>query len=447
MIAKFKSKVMNKLRIENIHAREILDSRGTPTVEVDIRLSGDVFGLASVPSGASTGAFEACELRDRDKNRYKGKGVLQAVRNVNETIKDQLVGREVEPSLNGQREIDEILINLDGTKNKSKLGANAILGVSLALARAFAVARQEPLYKFLTSHLMSHASYVLPVPMMNILNGGKHALDSVDLQEFMIMPIGLPSFGEALRACSEVYQTLKSLLHEQGLNTSVGDEGGFAPTLHENKEAIEIILKAIEKAGYKISSEFFLTIDAASTELYKDGKYVLAKEGKILSSDQMIDFYGKWVKDYPIFSIEDPLSEEDWNGWTNITRALGDKVQIVGDDLFVTNKERLQRGISSHTANAILIKLNQIGTLTETLETMSLARKNNYNCVISHRSGETEDTFISDLCVGTSAGQIKTGAPSRTDRIAKYNQLLRIEEMLGKEAGYAGRDLVAVCKK
>lgn len=439
-------------KIENIHAREILDSRGTPTVEVDVELSNCVLGRASVPSGASTGAFEAVELRDGDKKRYKGKGVLKAVSNVNEVIASKLKNKEIKLNLEGQKEIDELLINLDGTENKSKLGANAILGVSLALARAISQARHEYLYQFLSTRQQSSVvggpmSVVLPVPMMNILNGGKHALDSVDLQEFMIMPIGLMSFSEALRACSEVYQSLKTLLHSKGLSTSVGDEGGFAPSLKANEEAIEIILEAIEKTGYKCGTEFFITIDAASTELYKEGKYVLAKEGKILTSDQMVDFYAKWIKNYPIYSIEDPLSEEDWQGWQNVTKALGSNVQIIGDDLFVTNIRRLERGVKEKCANSILIKLNQIGTLTETLNTMSYAKKNNYTCVVSHRSGETEDSFISDLSVATSNGQIKTGAPARTDRVAKYNQLLRIEELLGKDAKYAGTDLLNTTMK
>ena len=436
-----------KAKIENIKAREILDSRGTPTIEVEVELEKCHIGRASVPSGASTGAFEAVELRDGDKNRYHGKGVLKAVANVNEKIKTKLIGKEVELSLDGQNEVDELLIELDSTENKSNLGANAILGVSLALARAIAIARHEHLYQFLLQSPISNLqSPTLPVPMMNILNGGKHALDSVDLQEFMIMPIGLKSFSDALRACSEVYHSLKLLLHSKGLSTSVGDEGGFAPSLKANSDAIELILEAIEKAGYKCGSDFYITIDAASTELHKQGKYVLAKEGKILTSDQMIDLYSQWVKDYPIFSIEDPLSEEDWQGWVNLTRELGAKVQIVGDDLFVTNIKRLERGVSEHCANSILIKLNQIGTLTETLRTMQYAAQNNYSTVVSHRSGETEDAFISDLAVGASSGQIKTGAPARTDRVAKYNQLLRIEELLGKDAKYAGKQLLLITK-
>ena len=437
-------------KIENIHAREILDSRGNPTVEVEVELSNCNIGIAAVPSGASTGAFEAVELRDGDKKRYSGKGVLKAVQNVNEFISKKILNKEIKLNLEGQKEIDNLLVELDGTENKNKLGANAILGVSLALARAISNATHKPLYRFLNEKdderrtTNDEQRYVLPVPMMNILNGGKHALDSVDLQEFMIMPIGAPSFSEALRWCAEVYHTLKSNLHSKGMNTSIGDEGGFAPSLNTNKEAIEIILRAIDKAGYKTGRDFYITIDAASTELYKEGKYVLEKEGKILTSEQMVDFYSKWVSEYPIFSIEDPLSEDDWEGWANITKVLGDKVQIVGDDLFVTNVERLKRGVSEKCANSILIKLNQIGTLTETLETMAYAKSKNYRCVVSHRSGETEDTFISDLSVATSCGQIKTGAPARTDRIAKYNQLLRIEEQLGKDAVYGGEALISV---
>ena len=436
---------MSKVRIENICAREILDSRGLPTIEVEVLLTGSIASRASVPSGASTGAFEAVELRDGDKGRYKGKGVLKAVQNVNGIIAPKLIGREITTDAESQRLIDNFLIELDGTDNKSKLGANAILGVSLSLARAIACARHEPLYEFLYQNLGQKSSYLLPVPMMNILNGGKHALDSVDMQEFMIMPIGLSSFKEAIRACSEVYYSLKSILYSKGLNTSVGDEGGFAPSLKENKNAIELILKAIEGAGYKTGIDFFITLDVASTELYKDGKYILKKEGKTFTSNEMIDFYSKWVNDYPIFSIEDPLSEEDWNGWTNITKVIGEKVQLVGDDLFVTNVKRLEKGVNKKAANSILIKLNQIGTLSETLDTIAYAKSKSFNCVVSHRSGETEDTFISDLVVGTACGQIKTGAPARTDRVAKYNQLLRIEEQLGKDAIYAGKKLQLLC--
>lgn len=430
---------MEKTKIENIHAREILDSRGTPTIEVEVELSDCKIGRAAVPSGASTGAFEAVELRDGDKSRYHGKGVQKAVSNVNEKISKVFKGKEIDVSFKTQEEVDKALIELDGSPNKGNLGANAILGVSLALARALATTSHKPLYKFLSE---GTDKYQLPVPMMNVLNGGKHALDSVDLQEFMIMPIGLNNFSDAVRATCEVYKNLKSLLHSKGLSTSVGDEGGFAPSLKANKEAIEILLEAIEKTGYKAGSDFYITIDAASTELLKDGKYVLAKEGKILTSDQMIEFYADWVKQYPIFSIEDPLGEEDWEGWKNITQEIGNKVQIVGDDLFVTNVTRLERGIKEKSANSILIKLNQIGTLTETLNAMSLGAENGIRSVVSHRSGETEDTFISDLSVATSCGQIKTGAPARTDRVAKYNQLLRIEEQLGSKAEYFGNKLL-----
>lgn len=450
---KGKITMSGKLKIQSIHGREIIDSRGNPTIEVDVVLSDGSTGRASVPSGASTGAFEAVELRDGDKKRFLGKGVLKAVNNVNEIIAKKLNGYELIPSMDSQKDIDGILINLDGTENKEKLGANAILGVSLALCRAMANVLHLPLYEFISRGSLQqtptggqHGSYILPVPMMNILNGGKHALDSVDLQEFMIMPVGLKSFSDAVRACIEVYHSLKSILKTKGLNTSIGDEGGFAPSLKENKEAIELILQAIEKAGFKPAQDFQITIDAASTELYKEGKYVLAKEGKIFDSDQMIGFYASWLKQYPIFSLEDPLAEEDWSGWKNITKELGSKVQIVGDDLFVTNIKRLQRGINENCANAILIKLNQIGTLTETLQTMALAYSKNYKCVISHRSGETEDPFIADLVVSTCAGQIKTGAPARTDRVAKYNQLLRIEEELGNNATYAGEKLQSICK-
>ena len=435
-------------KITDIHAREILDSRGNPTVEVELVLDSKYNGQAAVPSGASTGAFEAVELRDGDKKRYLGKGVLKAVKNVNEIIKNELTGKEINLDFNSQKEIDKILIELDGTDNKGNLGANAILGVSLALTRAISNGLNLKLYEFIGRGLpWQTPTFVLPVPMMNILNGGKHALDSVDLQEFMIMPIGAGSFSDALRWCAEVYHCLKSILHSKGLNTSVGDEGGFAPSLRANEEAIELILSAVEKTGYKIGRDFFITIDAASTELYKEGKYVLAKEGKILSAEQMIDFYSKWVKNYPIFSIEDPIAEDDWEGWEQITSILGSKVQLVGDDLFVTNIKRLQRGVKEKCANSILIKLNQIGTLTETLETMQYASANNYKCVVSHRSGETEDTFISDLAVATSCGQIKTGAPCRTDRVAKYNQLLRIEEKLGRNAVYGGSTLNVICNK
>lgn len=420
------------MEIISVLAREILDSRANPTLEVDILLADGSFGRAAVPSGASTGAFEACELRDEDKNRYQGKGVCIAVDNVNEIIAENLIGLDA----SNQAEIDHYLINLDGTDNKSKLGANAILGVSLANAVAAANACQLPLY----AYLGGPNARTLPVPMLNILNGGKHALDSVDLQEFMVMPTGAKSFAEALRMGAEIYHALKSVLKASGFATSIGDEGGFAPSLKANEEAIEIILKAIEKAQLKPGRDIMLAIDAASTELYdsKTKTYHLAKEGKKLSGSEMIDFYEKWIKQYPIVSIEDGFAEEDWSTWKEATSRLGSRVQLVGDDLFVTNTARLARGIKDNTANSILIKVNQIGTLTETLNAIELAKRNKYTTVISHRSGETEDTFIADLAVATNSGQIKTGAPCRSDRVAKYNQLLRIEENLGPQAIYPG---------
>jgi enolase len=414
--------------IEGILAREVLDSRGNPTVEVEVYLDDGAFGRAAVPSGASTGAFEACELRDEDKSRYLGKGVLNAVENVNGEIAEALVGLDATQ----QSEIDNLLICLDGTDTKSRLGANAILGASLAVACAAAESSGLPLY----AYLGGPNARTLPVPMMNILNGGKHALDSVDLQEFMVMPVGARSFAEGLRMGTEVYHALKSVLKSSGHSTSIGDEGGFAPSLKANEEAIEVILKAIEKAGFKPGSDLMLAIDAASTELYIDGKYDLAKEGRKLSGTEMIDFYENWIRQYPIISIEDGFAEEDWATWNQATARLGSKVQLVGDDLFVTNTSRLARGISENTANSILIKVNQIGTLTETMNAIQMATKSGYTSVISHRSGETEDTFIADLAVATNAGQIKTGAPCRSDRVAKYNQLLRIEEYLGSQAIY-----------
>ena len=432
--------------IEGILAREILDSRGNPTVEVEVYLEDGAFGRAAVPSGASTGAFEACELRDDDKSRYLGKGVLNAVENVNGEIAEALVGLDATQ----QSEIDNLLICLDGTDTKSRLGANAILGASLAVACAAAESSGLPLY----AYLGGPNARTLPVPMMNILNGGKHALDSVDLQEFMVMPVGARSFGEGLRMGTEVYHALKSVLKSSGHSTSIGDEGGFAPSLKANEEAIEVILKAIEKAGFKAGSEIQLAIDAASTELFIDGKYDLAKEGRKLSGTEMIDFYENWIRQYPIISIEDGFAEEDWATWKEATTRLGSKVQLVGDDLFVTNTSRLARGISENTANSILIKVNQIGTLTETMNAIAMATRSGYTSVISHRSGETEDTFIADLAVATNAGQIKTGAPCRSDRVAKYNQLLRIEEYLGSQAIYPGssaffnlkqQNLKAVC--
>lgn len=420
------------LMIEDIWAREILDSRGNPTVEVEVRLSDGSAGMAGVPSGASTGAFEACELRDEDENRYLGKGVLKAVQNVNETIAPELIG--MDPTY--QAEIDNLLIDLDGTDNKSKLGANAILGVSLAVAKAAAQASGLPLYQYLGGP----NARTLPVPMMNILNGGKHALDSVDLQEFMVMPVGASSFSEALRWGAETFHALKSVLKKAGMATSVGDEGGFAPSLKNNAEAIEKILKAVEMTGLKAGKDLFIAIDAASTELYdaKAKTYTLEKEGKTLTGSQMVDLYESWVNQYPIISIEDGFAEEDWDTWAEASKRLNQRVQLVGDDLFVTNTERLLRGIKSKTANSILIKVNQIGTLTETLNAIEMAKRAGYTTVISHRSGETEDTTIADLAVATNAGQIKTGAPSRSDRVAKYNQLLRIEEELAEQAIYGG---------
>ncbi|MDN5345006.1 MAG: enolase [Clostridia bacterium] len=416
--------------INDIYAREILDSRGNPTVEVEVYLESGGWGRAAVPSGASTGAYEAVELRDKDEKRYGGKGVLDAVNNVNAVIAPELVGSDALD----QREIDRQLIELDGTPNKGKLGANAILGVSLAVAKAAADALGLPLYRYLGGV----NAHTLPVPMMNILNGGKHADNNVDLQEFMVMPAGAGDFAGALRMGAEVFHSLKAVLQGKGLNTAVGDEGGFAPNLRSNVEAIEVILEAIAKAGYEPGKDCFIALDPAATELYKDGKYVFAGEGVTRTSAEMIDFYAGLVEKYPIISIEDGLAEDDWEGWQALTKRLGQKVQLVGDDLFVTNTERLSRGIAMGAANAILIKVNQIGTLTETLEAIEMAKKAGYTAVVSHRSGETEDTTIADIVVAINAGQIKTGAPSRTDRVAKYNQLLRIEEELDAAALYPG---------
>ena len=418
--------------IVDVLAREILDSRSFPTVEVEVYLEDGTVGRAAVPSGASTGVFEAVELRDGDKERFNGKGVLQAVKNVNEVIADELIG------LNAldQTFIDKTLIELDGTKNKGKLGANAILGVSLAVARAAANFLGLPLYQYVGGV----NAKVLPVPMMNIINGGEHADNSVDLQEFMIMPVGAESFQEALRMCSQVYHALKSLLNEKGYSTGVGDEGGFAPDLKSNEEAIEVIIEAIKKAGFEPGKDMFIALDPASSEFFEDGKYVLKHEGKTLSPEEMVGFYENLVNKYPIISIEDGMAEEDYEGWKIMTERLGNKIQLVGDDLFVTNTERLKMGIEMGIANSILIKLNQIGTLTETLNAIEMANRAGYTAVISHRSGETEDTTIADLVVGVNAGLIKTGSASRTDRICKYNQLLRIEEMLGDAAQYAGMD-------
>ncbi|GIM29490.1 enolase [Clostridium polyendosporum] len=418
------------VEIVDVVARQILDSRCFPTVEVEVVLEDGTIGRAAVPSGASTGAFEAVELRDDDKSKYLGKGVLKAVQNVNEAIATELIGMNVfEQTL-----IDKTLIELDATENKGKLGANAILGVSLATAQAAANYLGLPLYQYIGGV----NAKVLPVPMMNIINGGKHADNSVDLQEFMIMPVGAPSFSEALRMGAEVYHSLKKLLNDKGYATGIGDEGGFAPNLKSNEEAITVILEAIEKAGYKPGQDIYIAIDAASSEYYKDGKYVLENEGKTLTPAEMVDFYGAWVAKYPIISIEDGMAEEDWEGWKILTEKLGGKVQLVGDDLFVTNTTRLTTGIEKGVANSILIKLNQIGTLTETLNSIEMANRAGYTAVVSHRSGETEDTTISDLVVAVNAGQIKTGAPARSERVAKYNQLLRIEENLDEVAEYRG---------
>lgn len=413
------------LEIMDIVAREVLDSRGNPTVEVEVFTDRSA-GRAIVPSGASTGAFEAVELRDNNKDFFNGKGVTKAVENVNTIIADELIGMNALC----QRKIDAAMIALDGTKNKEKLGANAILGVSLAVARASACALGIPLYKYIGGV----NSNVLPVPMMNILNGGAHADNNVDIQEFMIMPFGAHSFKEGLRWCSEVYYALKAILKEKGLSTAVGDEGGFAPNLENDEEALKLIVEAIGKAGYSAGEDFYIAIDAAATEWVSKNGYTLpkAKEGK--STDEIIEYWRDLCEKYPIFSIEDPLGEEDWDGWKKLTQVLGDNVQLVGDDLFVTNIERLEKGIDEECANAILIKLNQIGTLTQTLDAIEMAHKNGYSAIISHRSGESEDTTIADLAVALNTGQIKTGAPSRTDRVAKYNQLLRIEEELGDEA-------------
>jgi enolase len=422
----------NGTLIETIHAREILDSRGNPTVEVDVQLEDGSLGRAAVPSGASTGEHEAVELRDGDKTRYGGKGVLQAVANVNGTIAEELVGSDATE----QRRVDGRLLELDGTSNKSKLGANALLGVSLAVARAAAVSSGLPLYKYLGGP----NACTLPVPMFNILNGGKHALgSSVDMQEFMIMPVGASSFSECLRWAAEIFHTLKSVLAAQGYNTSVGDEGGYAPSLKSNREALELIVAAIEQAGYAPRTDVLLALDPASSEFYDNGAYVLKGEGRTLTVDEMIDWYTIAAADYPIISLEDGLAENDWDGWKALTARLGEQLQLVGDDLFVTNTAFLERGIQEQAGNSILVKLNQIGTLTETFEAIELAHRNGFTAVISHRSGETADSFVADLVVATNAGQLKTGAPSRMDRVEKYNQLLRIEEQLGDAAVFAGK--------
>jgi hypothetical protein len=419
--------------ITDVYAREIMDSRGNPTVEVEVYLEDGTIGRAAVPSGASTGQFEAVELRDSESSRYLGKGVLQAVANVNDIIGPAILGFDASE----QVAIDGVMIELDGTPNKAKLGANAILGVSMAVARAAAESYDLPLFQYLGGTNAKE----LPVPMMNILNGGAHADNNVDIQEFMIMPIGASSFMEALRYCAEVYHTLKGVLKAKGLATGVGDEGGFAPNLGSNEEALQVITEAIEKAGLVVGKDIVFAIDAASSEFYKDGKYHLAGEGKVKTAAEMVEYYAELCEKYPIYSIEDGLAEEDWKGWKLLTDRLGKTVQLVGDDLFVTNTERLSRGIKEDTANAILIKVNQIGTLTETFDAIEMAKRAGYTAVISHRSGETEDSTIADIAVAVNAGQIKTGAPARSERVAKYNQLLRIEDMLAETAQYRGSDV------
>ncbi len=419
------------LVIESITGREVLDSRGNPTVEVEVMLFDGVVGRAIVPSGASTGQHEALELRDGDKKRYGGKGVLKAVEAVNETIADSLIGMDALD----QRGIDATMLELDGTETKKNLGANAILGVSLAVARAAATSLEVPLYKYLGGVY----AHTLPVPMMNILNGGKHAENSTDFQEFMVMPVGAPTFSEGLRWGVEIYQSLKKVLHDKGKATTVGDEGGFAPSdLKRNEEAIEFILEAIEKAGYTAGEQIMLAMDPATSEIYKDGKYHLARENRSLTSDELIDLWASWVEKYPIISLEDGLAEDDWEGWSKLTECIGHKVQIVGDDLLVTNVERIKRAIKEKAANSLLCKVNQIGSLTEAIAASEMSLRAGWSVVVSHRSGETEDSTVSDLVVALNAGQIKTGAPARSDRVAKYNQLLRIEEQLGDSAEYAG---------
>ncbi|MGI8998594.1 MAG: phosphopyruvate hydratase [Candidatus Limnocylindria bacterium] len=421
--------------IEDVIGREILDSRGNPTVEVDVFLTGGAVGTAMVTSGASNGAHEAVELRDDDAERYRGKGVLTAARHINESIRPELLGIEAVDQVS----LDRLLIDLDGSENKSKLGANALLGVSLAVAHAAADAVGLPLYRYLGGA----GARTLPVPLVNILNGGKHAIDSTDFQEFMIAPLGAPSFREGLRWAAETFHALGTLLHEEGMATTVGDEGGYAPSLGTNEDAIAAVLAAIERAGYTAGDQIAIALDPASTELYTDGRYSLAREDRVLSGDELIDFWADWVERYPIVSLEDGLAEDDWDGWTALTQRLGQRIQLVGDDLLVTNTERLARGIRERAANSILVKLNQIGTLTETIEAVEMAHRAGWTAVISHRSGETEDTTIADLAVALNTGQIKTGSISRSERIAKYNRLLRIEEELGDAAVYAGVEAFA----
>jgi len=416
-------------KIKSVVAREIIDSRGNPTVEVDVLLTSKAFGRAAVPSGASTGEHEAVELRDGDKSRFGGKGVLKAVHNVNTVIAKAIKGKDAD-----FKAIDKLVIALDGTENKGKLGANAVLGVSLAVAKAAANEKNLPLYRYIGGS----KAHILPVPLMNIINGGMHADNNLDIQEFMIMPAGAPTFSKAIQMACEVFHTLKKILHDKNMATSVGDEGGFAPNLGSNEEGLDIIIAAIEKAGYKPGKEIFIALDAASTSFFKDGKYDY--NGKMISADELIQAYERMVSKYPVVSIEDGLDENDWTGWKTLTNRLGKKTQLVGDDLFVTNVKRLKQGIDSKTANAILIKVNQIGSLSETLDTINLAKKNNYHSIMSHRSGETEDVTIAHLAVATNIGQIKTGSLSRTDRLAKYNELLRIEQELGAKAVYAGRN-------
>jgi len=421
-------------KIKEIKTREIIDSRGNPTVECDLILSDDSFGRASVPSGASIGIHEAIELRDNDKNRYSGKGVRKAVENIQKILRPAVINKEFK-TIN---DFDQTLINIDGTSNKSNLGSNSILALSLAFAKALSMNSKQSLFEFFSPN----KKFLLPVPMMNIINGGSHADNNVDIQEFMIAPIGASSFSEALQFGCEIFYSLKSKLKKNGLNTNVGDEGGFAPDISSSRKVIEFILDAIVEAGFRPDNDIKLSLDVASTEIFNENKYHLKGEGKICTSDQMIDYLKDLINSYPIYSIEDGMSEDDWDGWKNLTNEIGETIQLVGDDLFVTNTKRLQKGIDNKIANSILIKLNQIGSLSETLSTINFAKKNNYSCVISHRSGETEDTTIADLAVATSSGQIKTGSLSRTDRTAKYNQLLRIEEKLGKEAKYAGLSIL-----
>ena len=428
------SRKSNMFTINEIKAREILDSRGNPTLEVDVKLENGIMGRAAVPSGASTGAHEAVELRDNDQTRFKGKGVSKAIENVNNELAKVIIGT----SSKDQENIDKKMIALDGTENKSKLGANAILGISLAVAKAAAICSNQPLFRYIGGE----AARVLPVPMMNIINGGEHADNNIDIQEFMIMPIGAENIKEAVRMGSEVFHTLKAELKSAGLSTSVGDEGGFAPNISSTRDALDFILKSIEKAGYKAGKDIYLALDCASTEYFNDGKYHLSGESKVLSSKENATYLAKLVKDYPIVSIEDGMSEDDWEGWKILTNELGNKIQLVGDDLFVTNPKRLRKGIETSCANSMLVKVNQIGTLTETLEAVDLAHSANYTNVMSHRSGETEDTTIADLAVATNCGQIKTGSLARSDRLAKYNQLIRIEEELGSLAKYAGRAIL-----